>query len=491
MDVQSVIACNNRSSKTSSHKEAQVMTAVPTSSSLLLACVLIFSACSLPSSSVGSQAVSVASLFPSSLCSSSSSDNAVNNRKSTLSVIHRFGPCNRGSSSKDRQNHAQLLRQDDERVSSIQSKLSGIAGDQSLASSNVRIPAKSGSTFAIGNYVVTIGLGNPKKDLNVLFDTGSDLTWTQCRPCAGFCYNQTDQVFDPSQSSSYANVSCSSTTCSQIRSGTSAAPGCAGSACVYGVKYGDGSFTVGLFATERLTLSPAEVIENFQFGCGQNNRGLFGRVAGLIGLGRDRISLVEQTASKYGRYFSYCLPSLSSSLGHLSFGNSGGSSAFTPMITLSDPSFYGINLVGISVGGNKLSIPQTIFSNAGTVIDSGTTITRLPQTAYKALQAAFRQGMKNYTMVPAVSPFDTCYDFSKYDEVSIPKVMFTFGGGLNVDLDPTGILYVLSRAQVCLAFAGNADDRSVGIYGNTQQKTFEVTYDVAGGRIGFGPNGCQ
>ncbi|XP_038975265.1 probable aspartic protease At2g35615 [Phoenix dactylifera] len=39
------------------------------------------------------------------------------------------------------------------------------------------------------NYLVVIGLGTPKKDFHVMFDTGSSLTWVQCEPCRK-CYDQ-------------------------------------------------------------------------------------------------------------------------------------------------------------------------------------------------------------------------------------------------------------------------------------------------------------
>lgn len=261
--------------------------------------------------------------------------------------------------------------------------------------------------------------------------------------------------------------------------------------CEYGQLYGDGSYTYGFFATETLTLSPTDMIDNFQFGCGQDNEGLFGRVDGLIGLGRDRISLVEQTATKYGRKFSYCLPDTSSSTGYLSLGNNGVSSAvFTAMLTLSNPSFYGIGMDGIIVGGKQVSISSTVFSRAGTILDSGTVITRLPQTAYNAFRNAFRKAMSNFPMAPPYSIFDTCYDLSRYNNASIPNVAFIFSGSVKVNLARNNILYTISRSQVCLAFAGNGDDTSLGIYGNTQQLKFTVIYDIAGSKIGFAPNGC-
>jgi hypothetical protein len=70
-----------------------------------------------------------------------------------------------------------------------------------------------------GGYAVTVGLGTPKKDFSLLFDTGSDLTWTQCEPCSGGCFPQNDEKFDPTKSTSYKNLSCSSEPCMSIAKG--------------------------------------------------------------------------------------------------------------------------------------------------------------------------------------------------------------------------------------------------------------------------------
>ncbi|GLT56899.1 hypothetical protein SLA2020_299120 [Shorea laevis] len=66
-----------------------------------------------------------------------------------------------------------------------------------------------------------------------------------------------------------------------------------------------------------------------------------------------------------------------------------------------------------------------------------------------------------------------------------------FGGSVEVDLDKSGIMFGQDVSQVCLAFAGNGDDSEVGIFGNVQQKTLQVVYDGAGGRVGFGASGCD
>ncbi|GMQ02757.1 hypothetical protein CsSME_00048843 [Camellia sinensis var. sinensis] len=99
--------------------------------------------------------------------------------------------------------------------------------------------------------------------------------------------------------------------------------------------------------------------------------------------------------------------------------------------------------------------------------------------------------MKQYPMAQALGLFDTCYDLSKYNSVEIPQISFLFGGNIEVPLIVNGIIYAVSASQVCLAFAGNSAASDVGIFGNVQQQTLDVVYDVAGGKLGFGSGGCS
>ncbi|XP_021810069.1 aspartyl protease family protein At5g10770-like [Prunus avium] len=447
-----------------------------------------------------SHTVQVKSLLPATTCSPGSTEGH-DKKASVLKVVHKHGPCSHFNQlhKENAPTHTQILEQDQARVNSIHSrrnpkKAIDRRGQRQWDSTTV--PAMSGSTVGAGNYIVTVGLGTPKKQLSLTFDTGSHLTWTQCRPCVRPCYKQVDPIFDPSVSSSYANVSCNSTVCSQLISATLYKPGCvkSTSTCVYATAYGDGSISVGFLAKETITLTSTDVFDGFLFGCGHINQGLFRGYAGLLGLGRDSISFVEQTAAKYGRFFSYCLPSTSSSTGFLSFGRRASKGVkFTPLATLPQKeysSLYGINLVGITVGGRKLPISTSVFKTSGTIIDSGTVITRLPPQAYSALRDVFRHGMKGYPTAPAISILDTCYDFSSYETVNIPTIGISFEGGLTLDLDGTGIIYAVTASQACLAFAANKNDSDIAIFGNVQQQKLEVVHDVARGKLGFAPGGC-
>ncbi|XP_078443784.1 aspartyl protease family protein At5g10770-like [Wolffia australiana] len=423
--------------------------------------------------------VSVSSLVSSPNCTASEGP-----REGSLPVVHRRGPC---STKPDRRlSRLEALAQDTLRVSSLQEIAAGESrkNDTSLLGSQLAIPTRSGAYIGTGNYVVTVGFGTPIRSQTVIFDTGSDVNWIKCKPCKTRCYRQADPLFNPALSSTYRLIGCASPACRGLRSG-----GCSRSKCTYGVSYGDGSSTVGFLSKDSLSLAPTKVFKNFVFGCGQNNQGLFGGASGLVGLGRSPYSLNSQVGSNV---FSYCIPSTRSSTGYLNMGSPlQRDVVYTPLRTNPNlPFFYFVDLIGITVGSTKLSIPLKVFRSAGTIIDSGTVITRLPPAAYVALRSVFRAAMVSYPLAPAVGSLDTCYDFRRLGPVKAPVIKLHYVGVV-VTLPAVGVFYVVSPSQVCLAFAGNPTSVDLGIIGNVQQKTFEVTHDNVRNRIGFSGRGCR
>ncbi|KAJ0473977.1 putative nepenthesin [Helianthus annuus] len=253
----------------------------------------------------------LSSFLPSSVCNPS----AIGGKKSgSLEVVHKHGPCSKFTKDTVKPlTVEEIFTHDQSRVDSIRAKLATNPLNKDTLGSKTTLPAKSGSTIGSGNYIVTVGLGTPKKDLSLIFDTGSDLTWTQCQPCARSCYSQQEPIFAPSMSTTYTNISCSSNYCSDLMSATGNTPGCSSS---------------------------------------------------------------------------------------------------------------------------------------------------------------------------------TCYDLSNFTTITIPKITMFWGGNTNVDIAPQGTLYANGVQQVCLAFAPNGDDSDIGIFGNVQQKSIAVVYDVTGGKVGFAPGGC-
>ncbi|XP_044464940.1 aspartyl protease AED1-like [Mangifera indica] len=318
------------------------------------------------------------------------------------------------------------------------------------------------------NYVVTVGFGTPKRDLTLMFDTGSSTTWIQCKPCMN-CYDQEDPIFDPSQSSTFSN-----------------------SSHPYTQNYHDKSYASGYFAYDTLTMATYE-FKDFTFLCGHNNSGLFGAVAGVLGIGLSNDSLISQTSGNFLRLFCYCLPPTEASSGFLAFGITAALTCLprisTPLI--SDPdgfNRYFVNLVGITIGQRTLQISSNdAASLRNTIIDSGTHITRLPATVYSELRSVFNEFMAKFPVAPRFGKMDTCYNLAGYDLSSVvPSMILHFDNSVDLNLDHDSVVLSESESQVCLAFAEDTET----IIGNHQQRNVNVLYDIIDKKVGFSRGTC-
>ncbi|KAL3356090.1 hypothetical protein AABB24_016982 [Solanum stoloniferum] len=352
----------------------------------------------------------------------------------------------------------------------------------------------SGLSQGSGEYFTRIGIGTPTKYVYLVLDTGSDIVWIQCLPCAK-CYSQSDPVFDPSKSSSFSPVTCDSPLCRRLDSS-----GCNNrNKCLYQVSYGDGSFTVGEYSTETLNFRKTTVT-NISFGCGHDNEGLFIGAAGLLGLGKGKLSFPGQAGSRFGQKFSYCLVDRigSAKPSYIVFGESAitRNTIFTPLLT--NPkldTFYYVELTGISVGGTKVpAVTPELFKldtegNGGVIVDSGTSVTRLTRPGYIAVRDAFRLGAKDLKRAPNFSLFDTCYDLSGKTQAKVPTLVLHFAGA-DVALPAANYMIpVNGEGRYCFGFAGT--NGGLSIIGNIQQQGFRVVFDLAGSRLGFAPRGCS
>ncbi|KAK1583041.1 hypothetical protein Q3G72_020517 [Acer saccharum] len=434
----------------------------------------------------------VSSLFASSICNHSTK---ANERESTFRVVDKYGPCFQPSLRRSvvSPSLTDIIRSDRARIYSIQARLSKNSGRRDLIvePNSLRIPVIDGSAFNTLSYLVKVGFGTPKTDLSLILDTGSRLTWTQCEPCR-LCYKQKEPLFDRDDSSSYVSISRTDPVCAYVRH--PADPPRPVTSCSYEISYGDGSISVGFFSKETLTISAAEKINSFLFGCGIENTGPFNLEAGVLGLNQEDASIVVQTAEKYKKIFSYCLPSSASSTGHLTFGSQTPAPAnikYTKLVPQKSP-FYGLDLIGIGLGGTKLNILESIFTTPGTIIDSGAVFTYLPRVAYTTFRDAFRVAMSAYPRVTGpTAAIETCYDFSKSTSVTVPEISFFFKDGTVVGMPGKSSLIAYSSTQSCLAFQEYKVGDKQSIIGNSVQRTMEVVYDVAGQRVGFAPNGCN
>ncbi|KAK7847645.1 aspartic proteinase nepenthesin-1 [Quercus suber] len=348
-----------------------------------------------------------------------------------------------------------------------------------------------------GEFLMNLAIGTPPESFSAILDTGSDLIWTQCKPCTQ-CYDQPTPIFDPKKSSSFSKLSCNSQLCSALPAST-----CASDGCEYIYQYGDYSVTQGILASETFTFGNKVSIPNVGFGCGSDNEGDgFSQGSGLVGLGRGPLSLVSQLEEPK---FSYCLTSIDDSktsslfLGSLASVNGTQKKSITTTTLTknpSQPSFYFLSLKGISVGGTRLDIDKSTFEvqddgSGGLIIDSGTTLTYIDGHAFDALKKEFIAQTKLPVDTSGVSGLDLCFTSpSDTSDVEVPKLIFHFNGG---DLDLPAENYVVtdsSSGLLCLAL-GSSGNSGMSIFGNIQQQNYLVIHDLAKETLSFIPKQCD
>jgi len=346
-----------------------------------------------------------------------------------------------------------------------------------------------------GEFLMKMEIGTPALSYSAILDTGSDLTWTQCKPCTD-CYKQSTPIFDPSRSSTYGTVTCKSSMCQALP-----AFSCTSAKCEYLYTYGDYSSTQGILSYETFTLS-SQSLPHVAFGCGQDNEGNgFSQGGGLVGFGRGPLSFISQLGPSVGNKFSYCLVSVNDSpskssplfLGQTASLNAKTVSSTPILLSNSQPTFYYISLEGISVGGKLLKIPARTFDlksdgTGGLIIDSGTTVTYLEQAGYDLVKKALISLINLPQADGSSIGLDLCYQKQSGSSTpNFPTITFHFKGA-NYDLLKENYIYVDSSGVICLAMLPS---NGMSIFGNFQQQNYHILYDNGRNMLSFVPTVCD
>jgi hypothetical protein len=352
---------------------------------------------------------------------------------------------------------------------------------------DIETPVSAGS----GDYLIQMAIGTPALSFSATMDTGSDLVWTKCNPCTD-C--STSSIYDPSSSSTYSKVLCQSSLCSTFSCNNDGD-------CEYVISYGDRSSTSGILSDETFSIS-SQSLPHIAFGCGHDNQG-FDKVGGLVGFGRGSLSLVSQLGPSMGNKFSYCLVSRtdSSKTSPLFIGNTASLKATTvgstPILQSSLNNHYYLSLEGISVGGQSLAIPTGTFDiqsdgSGGLIIDSGTTLTYLQQTAYDAVKKAMMSSINLPQADGSSVGLDLCFNQQGSSNPGFPSVTFHFKGA-DYDVPKENYLFPDSTNDiVCLAMLPtNSDLGNIAIFGNVQQQNYQILYDNENNVLSFAPTACD
>ncbi|KAK2967746.1 hypothetical protein RJ640_029703 [Escallonia rubra] len=369
-------------------------------------------------------------------------------------------------------------------------------------SSNHPSDIQSDLTSGSGEYLMKISIGSPPVNNLAIADTGSDLTWIQCQPCTN-CYKQNYPYFDPKKSSTYKTLSCDSKPCVALRDdGTSS---CDNNLCSYSISYGDQSTSGGDVAEETFTFGSttggSAVVPKLTFGCGHDNQGTFNESSsGIVGLGGGAASLVKQLERSISGKFSYCLvpldnpPNVSSKI---NFGSNavvtGPGVVSTPLVSKSPATFYYVTLESLTVGSKSISFKKSKVDGDGKaaeegniIIDSGTTLTLLPQSIYDDLESALIAAIKGKRVSDPQNLFTLCYQST--GDLKVPPITAHFTGA-DIVLLPTSTFLEVEEGITCLTMIPTTLD--LAIWGNLSQMDFLIGYDLVKQEVSFKPTDCS
>ncbi|KAL0308795.1 UNVERIFIED_CONTAM: Aspartic proteinase CDR1 [Sesamum radiatum] len=352
-----------------------------------------------------------------------------------------------------------------------------------------------------GEYLMKLSIGTLPFETLAIADTGSDLTWIRCNRPSSLCLHPKAPLFEPTHSSTYKPISCTSSPCNSLL-GCAFCDGFKG-ICRYTAEYGDGSFSNGDLATETMKLGTV-TIPNVTIGCGYHDKSSFGASAsGIAGLRGGKASLITKMGPLIRGKFSYCLvPHLSemSKTSKMSFGDhaavSGHNVVTTPIVARTPNTFYFLTLEAITIGNKRIDLysPSTFSQRNGTeplgegniIIDSGTTLTFLPRELYNKVIAEVKSQMKLREIDDPQGLLSLCY-LSIENAAQVPEIIVHFKGA-DLKLKYVNMFVKTSKSALCLAFAPAS---SVAIYGNLAQMEFLVGYDLEKRTVSFKPTDCS
>ncbi|CAI9089631.1 OLC1v1024239C1 [Oldenlandia corymbosa var. corymbosa] len=371
-----------------------------------------------------------------------------------------------------------------------------------------------------GEYLMEVSVGTLPFTFMAIVDTGSDLTWTQCEPCAQ-CYKQEAPIFNPSKSSSYKKLPCNTALC--FEAGESSCDQT--DSCAYKYSYVDGSFIVGNLANETFTFGTNSgkniSIPNIAFGCAHQNGEPFNRSgSGLFALGGGPLSMVNQFGGVINGMFSHCLVPFRQNhnlTSKISFGTSsivsGRKKKSTPMYRGPLDTFYFLNLEGVSIIQREIKsgvgftnnittktkrINVTKMSSNGEtvatfgpkkggniIIDSGVTLTFLPRQLATDLEATLRESITGTISPDPQGLFNLCYKTGQ--GTTFPDIVAHFTGA-NIILPTFNTFLQVSDDLICFTLLGTDD---LPIFGNLSQGDYLIGYNLVNGTVSFKQTDCS
>ncbi|CAD6224721.1 unnamed protein product [Miscanthus lutarioriparius] len=276
----------------------------------------------------------------------------------------------------------------------------------------------------------------------------------------------------PGESASYEPMRCTGQLCSDILHHGCERP----DTCTYRYNYGDGTMTMGVYATERFTFASSDgdrlMTVPLGFGCRSMNVGSLNNGSGIVGFGRNPLSLVSQLSI---RRFSYCL---TQSRPTPAAGRAPSCSGPCPAAA---DTGVGVRAPARRLGRRDRRLRYCAHAATGAVL------AEVVRAFRQQLRLPFANGGNPEDGVCFLVPV-AWRRSSSTSQVPVPRMVFHFQGA---DLDLPRRNYVLDdhrRGRLCLLLADSGDDGST--IGNLVQQDMRVLYDLEAETLSFAPAQC-
>lgn len=163
------------------------------------------------------------------------------------------------------------------------SEKKSIQGRVDLETSSMRLYDDLVTT---GYYSTKVYIGTPPQEFTLMVDTGSAVTYVPCSSCQS-CGSHQNPRFEPKLSATYQRIPCSGE-CGLCNPGRTQ--------CAYDNQYAEKSSSSGVLGRDIMSFDPDMVGNEVVFGCGNDESGaIYSQDAdGILGLGRDKVSVMDQ-----------------------------------------------------------------------------------------------------------------------------------------------------------------------------------------------------
>lgn len=332
------------------------------------------------------------------------------------------------------------------------------------------------SNYYYSFYILNLTLGTPAQQFSVALDTGSSDLWVNI-PDSSFCSSDNDPcapfgVYDAHASSTYKNLDIG-----------------------FNATYGDGTNAHGFYATDKLTLGGVKV-DDMQFGVAESTT----VTQGIVGVAYEALTneashqgkkyanlpqaLVDSGAIKSPAY-SLWLNNPKASRGSILFGGVNkamykGILQTVPIVPLHGQySYLAVTLTGVSVEHGNESTDYSSQLPLVVLLDSGTTLTYLPENLVNQVYKEFDATFLNEDGIAYVD----C-DLQKKNA----HVVFSFSGATisvrvsELVLEARAPNFPENTCAFGIVPAGNSLN-SMYILGDTFLRSAYVVYDLANNEI--------